>query len=50
MKICFNYKHIINLIYYGFYVNELYKGKKYYDTCIAELDFQSEDGNWIFEK
>ena len=41
---------IINWIDYGFYVKEFYKGKKYNDTCIAELDFQSEDGNWIFEK
>lgn len=41
---------IINWIDYGFYVQELYKGKKYNDTCVAELDFQSEDGNWIFEK
>ena len=41
---------IIHWIDYGFYVKELYKGKKYNDTCIAELDFQSEDGNWIFEK
>ena len=31
-------------------LNNLIKGKKYNDTCIAELDFQSENGNWIFEK
>ena len=41
---------IINWIDYGFYVKELYKGKKCNDTCIAELDFQSEDGSWILEK
>lgn len=27
---------------------ELYKGSKYNDTCIAELDFQKDDGSWIF--
>nr|WP_225969421.1 hypothetical protein [Treponema pedis] len=40
---------IINWIDYSFYVKDLYKGKKYNDTYIAELDFQSENGNWIFE-
>ncbi len=40
---------IINWIDYSFYVKDLYKGKKYSDTYIAELDFQSENGNWIFE-
>lgn len=27
---------------------ELYKGSKYNDTCIAELDFFKSDGEWIF--
>lgn len=40
---------IVNWIDYGFYVKELCKGTKYNDTCVAELDFQSENGNWIFE-
>ena len=30
-------------------VNEIYKGEKYSDTCISELDFYDEIYGWIFE-
>ena len=35
---------------YSVYSTDLYKGKKYSDTCIAELDFMSVSGEWIFGK
>ena len=29
-------------------VKSVYKGDKYSDTCLAELDFMLENGNWLF--
>lgn len=33
---------------FGFSVKEIFKGQKYNDTCVAELDFLCEDGSWLF--
>ena len=33
---------------YSVYSKSLYKGLKYNDTCIAELDFMTESGEWLF--
>lgn len=33
---------------YSVYSKSLYKGLKYNDTCIAELDFMTATGEWLF--
>ena len=30
------------------YAKDLYKGRKYSDTCLAELDFMLDNGKWLF--
>ena len=32
----------------GYYVQKIYKGSKYSDTCIAELHFFNEKMKWLF--
>lgn len=33
---------------YSIHSTDLYKGTKYNDTCLAEVDFMTEAGEWIF--
>lgn len=40
---------IIDYYSFNLFVNELYKGSKYSDTCIAELDFMTTKNKWLFE-
>ena len=42
------YQTIIYFTNGYFFVSDIYKGNNYNDTCIAELDFYSKKGNWIF--
>ena len=40
---------IVNYFTNGyFFVSDIYKGKLYNDTCLAELDFCRKNGNWFF--
>lgn len=38
-----------NLFYFGLKVNEIYKGIKYMDTALAEIDFYGKKNGWFFE-
>ena len=37
------------LYYFGVKVNEIYKGIKYKDTALAEIDFYGKKNGWFFE-
>lgn len=38
-----------SLFYFGLTVNKIYKGLKYNDTALAEIDFYGEKNGWFFE-
>ena len=38
-----------NLFYFGLTVNKIYKGIKYDDTALAEIDFYGKKNGWFFE-
>ena len=38
-----------NLYYFGLTVNKIYKGIKYDDTALAEIDFYGKKNGWFFE-
>lgn len=38
-----------NLFYFGLTVNKIYKGLKYNDTALAEIDFYGKKNGWFFE-
>ena len=38
-----------NLFYFGLTVNKIYKGLKYNDTALAEIDFYGKENGWFFE-
>lgn len=34
--------------YWALYVKDIYRGEKYNDTCLAELNFKTENLDWLF--
>jgi hypothetical protein len=37
----------INVIYLGLYINDIYPGNRYNDTCVAEINLLCDEG-WLF--